>query len=102
MRWLFGGRDDLGHIAGWTPARAERAAEATARMLLGSVLHVRRQSPDEVRRAQFWREIEARQARPRPVEAQREPLAHGDYERGRDHMHAQVLAALRAAQERQP
>lgn len=60
-------RDDLGHIAGWTPARAERAAEATARMLLGSVLSVRRQSPDEVRREQFWREVEQKQARPKTV-----------------------------------
>jgi len=46
-------------------------------------------------RAQVWAEAI------RVVEAQREPLAHGDYERGRDHMHAQLLAALRAAQERQ-
>lgn len=66
MRWLFG-RDDLGVIEDWTPRRAERAAEATARMLLGSVLSVRRQSPDEVRRAQFWREVEARQQRPKTV-----------------------------------
>jgi len=68
MRWLIFGRDTgLGHLDDWTPARAERAAEATARMLLGSVLGVRRQSPDEVRRAQFWAEVEQKQARPKTV-----------------------------------
>jgi len=67
MRWLVFGRDDLGHVHPWNPVIAERHAAATARMLLGSVLRVRRQSPDEVRRAQFWREVEQRQARSRPA-----------------------------------
>lgn len=102
MRWLFGGENGHGTLEDWTPARAARTAEATERLLLGACGPAVVEDAEARRRAQFWREIEARQARPRPVEAPREPLAHGDYERGRDHMHAQVLAALRAAQERQP
>lgn len=54
MRWLVFGRDDgHGFVQPWNPVIAERHAATTARMLLGSVLSVRRQSPDEVRRAQF-------------------------------------------------
>jgi len=48
----------LGHIAGWTPARAERAAEATARMLLGACGPVMVEDADARRRAQFWAEVE--------------------------------------------
>lgn len=47
MRWLVFGRDDgHGFVHPWNPVIAERHAATTARMLLGSVLSVRRQSPD--------------------------------------------------------
>lgn len=71
MRWLFGGEDGHGYITPWNPVIAERHAATTARMLLGAVLRVRRQSPDEVRRAQFWREVEARQQRGRVLPLRR-------------------------------
>lgn len=72
MRWLVFGRDDgHGFVQPWNPVIAERHAATTARMLLGSVLGVRRQSPDEVRRAQFWRDVEARQARGRVLPLRR-------------------------------
>lgn len=72
MRWLIFGRDDdLGSLDDWTPARAARAAEATARYLLGSCGPVQVQDAASVRRAQFWAEVEQKPQRGRVLPLRR-------------------------------